>query len=178
MFSSCFIFYDNTETLLFRLWFPTMPLLVLWLNIDLSVGAEAVLNFSSCPQTPCKIVALVWSWTAVAGVASCPRAAWRGWGEHVQLCEFMQQWSCSLSTQSEKEEEKTCTPTGATHKTAEQKHTKRDSAIYLSTCNGPEQLYELQSTSTASAGLQRRRQGVKTIQTPITMQTPCTPSVQ
>lgn len=77
MFSSCFIFSDNTETLSFRLWFPTMPLLVLWPNIDCSVGAEAVSNLSSCPQPPCKTVALVRSWTAVPGVASCPCAAWR-----------------------------------------------------------------------------------------------------
>lgn len=77
MFSSCFIFYDNTETLSFRLWFPAMPLLVLWLNIDFSIGAETVLNLGSSLQAPCKIAALVWSWTAVAGVASCPCAAWR-----------------------------------------------------------------------------------------------------
>lgn len=78
MFSSCFIFYDNTGTLSLRLWFPNMPLLVLWLNIDFSIQAEAALNLGSCPHPPCKADALVWSWTAVTGLAPCPPAAWRG----------------------------------------------------------------------------------------------------
>lgn len=55
-----------------------MPLLVLWLNIDFSIGAEAILNPGSCPQTPCKTAALSWSRAEPAGAASQPRAAWRG----------------------------------------------------------------------------------------------------
>lgn len=133
MFSSCFIFYDNTGTPSLRLWFPNMPLLVLWLNIDFSIQAEAALNLGSCPIPWAK--QMPWSgveqqWLALPPALLLPGGRGR---EHVQLCQFAQQWRCSPRAQSQEEEEKICspcTPPGAKHRTVEQKTIERNFVIY------------------------------------------------
>lgn len=173
MFSSCFIFYDNTGILSLRLWFPNMPLLVLWQNIDFSIQAEAALNLGSCPHPLCTADAVVWSWTAVAGLAPCPPAAWRvGKGAHPALPIYAAvQSKCSVSGGR-----------GEYILTLHTSWSKRDSwakEYRKKLCNILINLQRSQTnTSTASAGLQRPGQGVSTIQAPVSTQIPCTLLVQ
>lgn len=173
MFSSCFIFYDNTGTLSFRLWFPNMPLLVLWLNIDFSIQAEAALNLGSCPHPLCKTDPRVWSWTAVAGLAPCPRAAWRA-GEG----------STSSSANSHSSEGTVRAVLGGrddmhTLHTSWSKAQDSQAKEYKKRlCNILINLPWSCTNTTASAGLQRPGQGFSTIQAPVTTQIPCTLLVQ
>lgn len=140
------------------------------------IHAEAALNLGSCPQPPCKTDALVWSWTAVAGLAPALVLP----GEVVKgACPVMPIYTAG-KVQSE------CSVLGgrgediyALHTSWSKAQDSRAKHYKKRLCNILINLLQSwTNTSTASVGLQRPGWGVNTIQASVTTQIPCTLLVQ
>lgn len=152
-----------------------MPVLVLWLNIDFSVLAEAALNLGSCPlpcvkQMPRSGAEQQWLalppalvlpgglgkgarpalpiYTAVKAESECSVLGGKGGDMHT----FHSSWSKTQDSQAKE-------------------YKKRISNILIN-------LQQSRTNTTASVGLERPGQGVSTRQTSVTTQIPCTALVQ